>query len=116
MSPYDHVFQVTAWKDGPYWVLEIEAPKSMLRGKDPGYWATQTPWLWLAEYMVKDYLHGMLDLDDEHDLRVNVTKGIGPKQHWEPWSLRSWCWAQYAGVRDAWHKWRWERQLSSARR
>lgn len=114
LAPYDHTFQVTAWRDGVWWFLEIERPSWC----EPNKWwgSTQTPWLSLAEYMAKDLLVCVLDLDYKYwdQITVNITRGIGPVED-GGWSLRSWLWAQWSGLVDMYRRWRVEREAKRAR-
>lgn len=120
LAPYDHTFQVKAWREahGPYWFLGIEAPQWALSEFERGHWGTQTPWLHLAEYMAKDYLVCKLDLKYEYwdQITVNVTKGIGPVQDYGDYPWSSWPWAQWAGVVDTWKFWLLRRDIKRLRR
>lgn len=116
LAPYDHTFQVTAWKTSwrePYWFLSIECPQWALSDTERGYWATSTPWLCLAEHMAKDYLVGMLRLDYKHwdQIAVNVTRGIGPGYDEQPYRWSSLFWAQWDGVKDSLAFWRVRRDV-----
>lgn len=100
-----HTFQVNAWRDGPFWLLEVEPAPWMPQNY---CWATQTPWFHLAEYMAKDLIFCMLDLDYKHwdQVKVNATKGIGPCQDYGSYPWSSWLWAQWAGIVDTYKFWR----------
>jgi hypothetical protein len=82
------VFEVIAWREPPWWVLHV-----------PEVGATQVRFLVDAEYMARDLIACMLDVD-YHSVRVRVVRGIGPVQDAGSRSLYSWFWATVYGVRD----------------
>lgn len=82
-------WQVTAWREAPWWVLHV-----------PGIGATQVRWLADAEYMARDLIACMLDLEPEDVAPVRVVRGIGPVQFPGSRSPRSWFWATASGLVD----------------
>jgi hypothetical protein len=112
LAPYDHTWQVTAHRDGSWWELDIEVPEW---AGDCGEWVTQTPWLRLAEYMAKDLIAGMLDLDYEKRDQISVDVTRRDIVDFTRFSLRDWLLAQWYGVVDTYRRWLVEREVKKTR-
>lgn len=93
----ERVFEVIAWREAPWWVLEV-----------PEVGATQVRWLADAEYMTKDLVACVLDVDYA-DVRVRVVRGVGPVPYPGSRSPFTWFWATVDGIVDRWRRLRADR-------
>jgi hypothetical protein len=81
--------EVQAWRAAPWWALEV-----------PGVGVTQVRWLADAQWMARDLIACVRDVDPDQVGAVRVSVGIGPTR--DPGSRSPWVWvsATVDGLRD----------------